>query len=36
MLHYEIDVHSAVPTEEIDHADFRVKRWRQITEAAQE
>ena len=36
MLDYGIDVLSAVPVEQIDHARFRLKRWPQITEAVQE
>jgi hypothetical protein len=36
MLDYDIDVLSAVPVEQIDHADFRMKRWPQITDAVQE
>lgn len=36
LLDYEIDILSAVPFEKVDHADFRLKRWPQITQAAQE
>jgi hypothetical protein len=36
MCDYEIDVLAAVPAEKIDHAHFRMKRWPQITQAAQE
>ena len=36
MLDYEIDILSAVPIEKVDHADFRIKRWPQITQTVQE
>jgi hypothetical protein len=32
MLDYEIDILAAVPIEKVDHADFRMKRWPQITQ----
>ena len=36
MLDYEVDILSAVPFEKVDHAEFRAKRWPQITQAVQE
>jgi hypothetical protein len=35
-LDYEIDILSAVPIEKVDHADFRKKRWPQITQLVKE
>jgi hypothetical protein len=36
LLDYEIDILSAVPFEKVDHADFRMKRWPQITQSVEE
>lgn len=36
LLDYAIDILSAVPVEKIDHADFRKKRWPQITQSVAE
>lgn len=36
LLDYEIDVLSAAPFEKVDHTDFRMKRWPQITQSVEE
>jgi hypothetical protein len=36
LLDYEIDILSAVPFEKVDHADFRMKQWPQITQSVEE
>jgi hypothetical protein len=36
MLDYDVDILSAVPFEKVVHAEFRTKRWPQITQAVQE